>query len=117
MAKSIKGSAFYDDNGGCIFTPYETGKAENITWLLLKEVKFGKLECSKNKVRVTLSVERGDIGAVCSQFTLAIGQLIAAFMNNKHIKYMYEKAKDMKPCEIDAETEPLPEDDEIPTFG
>jgi len=102
MAKTVKGSAFYDDNGGYIFTPYEQGKPENVTWLPLKTVENGKLECSKNKVRIVLTIKRGDIGFVCTAFSTALGKLISAFMMEKRIQSIYLKAKDMKPCEIEA---------------
>lgn len=119
MAKVIKGSAVYTDDGACIFTPYEEGKPENVTWIQLASADCGKLDCSKKKVRVVLCMDRTSPDQVVSKFIGAIGKLIREF-NNPKIQSLYNKAATMKPCEIEAPQPPKGEgmrkEDEIPMF-
>lgn len=107
MAKTIKGSAIYGDDGSYIFTPYAEGQPENVSWLPLSTVKYGKLECSKKKVRMVLTMERTDLPLVHTSFITAFAQLARAFNDNKVLK-MYKAAANMKPCEVKKEKKTKP---------
>ena len=104
MAKSIKGSAIFGEDGTYIFTPYSQGQPENVAWLPLATVKNGKLDCSKKKIRMVLTMERSDLPLVLETFTKAFGQLSKAFIDRK-VERLYKAAAKEKPCEI-KETQP-----------
>ena len=112
VGKSIKGSAIYGEDGTYIFTPYSEGKPENATWVTLATVENGKLECTKKKVRMVLTMNRADLPLVISTFTQAFGRL-AGKTTDSRLKKMYKLAVSASPHEIKAEKV----EEEIPTFG
>ena len=107
MAKTIKGSAIFSEDGTYIFTPYSEGKPENVSWLPLATVANGKLECSKKKIRMVLTMERSDLPLVLETFTKAFGQLARKTLDKRVIK-IYKAAATEKPCEINTKEEPEP---------
>ena len=114
MAKTIKGSAIYGEDGTYIFTPYSEGKPENVSWLPLATVTNGKLECSKKKVRVVLTMPRADLSDVILAFTKALGTIARKTTDRKVLK-LYKAAASQKPCAIakkKAQKQEEEEDDE-----
>ena len=99
MAKSIKGSAIFSEDGTYIFTPYSEGKPENVSWLPLATVTNGKLDCSKKKVRMVLCMERTDLPLVLNSFTKAFAQLAKMTLDSK-VKKIYKAAATEKPCKV-----------------
>ena len=116
VGKSIKGSAIYGEDGSYIFTPYEEGKPENAHWVPLATVENGKLECTKKKVRMVLTMNRADLPLVVSTFTRAFGKL-AGKTSDSRVKKMYKLAVSASPHEIKAEKVEEEKEEEIPTFG
>lgn len=58
MSKVVKGSALIDDFGGVTFTPYDSNPAENSPWTLLASTEAGKLQCSKKKLNLVVTIDR-----------------------------------------------------------
>ena len=102
--KSIKGSAIYGEDGTYIFTPYAEGKPENANWLPLATVENGKLECSKKKVRMVLTMDRADLPLVTQTFIRAFGQLVGK-TSDKRVQKMYKAAASQRPSDVKTETE------------
>lgn len=105
MAKSIKGSAIFSEDGTYIFTPYAEGKPENVAWLPLATVENGKLDCSKKKVRMVLTMDRADLPLVLETFTKTFGKLAKATLD-KRVKKLYKAAATEKPCDVKAPQPP-----------
>jgi len=118
MAKVVKGSAIFDDEGGMVFNAYIKGKPENVTWCLLKQHVDGKsiskLECSKSKIKATITFDRGDLNALAGKFNRAVSVLVTAMLKDKAVQKKYEMAEKLKPCEIENESST---EEEIPTHG
>lgn len=105
MAKTIRGSAIYGEDGTYIFTPYAQGQPENVTWLPLATVENGKLECSKKKIRVVLTMNRADLPHVLSTFTQAFAKL-AKKTADRRVQKTYAAAAKEKPCKVASVSEP-----------
>lgn len=111
MAKTIKGSAIYGEDGTYIFTPYSEGKPENVSWLPLATVTNGKLECSKKKVRVVLTMPRADLNDVILAFTKAFGAIAKKTIDRKVLK-LYKAAASEKPCALAKKKQAAKEEEE-----
>lgn len=114
--QAVQGSAIYCEDGSYLFTPYEKNNAENIKMLVLATTEHGKLECSKKKVRMVLTIDRTDPITVISSFMRAFTYLARVFQTDKRVKKMYAMAEKAKPHEIE-KPKPKEDDVEIPTFG
>lgn len=92
MAKVVKGSALIDDFGGVTFTPYESNPAENSPWTVLTTSAWGKLQCSKKKVNLVVTVERtDDVGMLMSVLQRQCAELCASLVTSR-TQRRYEKA-------------------------
>ena len=93
MSKVVKGSALIDDYGGVTFTPYENNPAENSPWTVLATSSNGKLQCSKKKVNLVVTIERNDnINEVLSFLNRQCAQLVSEFVKSS-VQRKYERAK------------------------
>lgn len=96
MSKVVKGSALIDDFGGVTFTPYESNPAENSPWTLLATSPHGKLQCSKKKVNLVVTIERpASIQEVISMLQRESAGLVSELVTNK-TQRKYEKAAERK---------------------
>ena len=91
MSKVVKGSALIDDYGGVTFTPYDSNPAENSPWVVLATSSNGKLQCTKKKVNLVITINRpAEIQEVISvlqrQAALLVSELIKASVQRKYIK-------------------------------
>ncbi len=58
MAKVVKGSATYFDNGDMVFTPYNSDPEKNGLYMTLCTSKYGTVKVSKKKIYLSISFER-----------------------------------------------------------
>lgn len=113
VGKSIAGSAIYGEDGTYVFTPYAESSPEKAIWVPLATVENGKLECSKNKVRIMLTMDRADFPTVIQTFVRAFGKLIGR-TSDKRVQKMYKMAATERPSKITER--PAKAETEIPTF-
>ncbi|MCQ2214003.1 MAG: hypothetical protein MJZ36_10230 [Bacteroidaceae bacterium] len=88
--KAIPGSAIFLEDGTHIFTPYATGNPDKQIWAGITSVELGKMEVSKNKIRVVLTMDRTTLDDAQSKFTNAFAKLIAQTATPK-VQRLYEK--------------------------
>ena len=91
MNKVVRGSALIDDYGGVTFTPYDSNPAENSPWTLLAIAEKGKLQCSKKKVNLVITIDRpANAQEIMSQMQRNFAKLIGSLVEARTIK-RYEK--------------------------
>lgn len=122
MTKVVRGSAHYADDDTMVFIPYQRNNPENITWLPLATTSCGKIECTKKKVRMTITLNRQDRTSVYTQMLTIAGNLLARFLHDRVAARLYEMAETKLPCEVKVHKHPKGEgmckedEDEIPMF-
>lgn len=120
MAKVVQGSAHYADDNTMVFIPYRRNNPENITWFPLATTSCGKIECTKKKVRMTITLNRQDRTCIYAQMLSIAGNLLAHFLHDRMVARLYKMAETMLPCEIETPQPPKGEgmrkEDEIPMF-
>lgn len=93
MAKIVKGSALIDDFGGVTFTPYDNNPAENSPWTVLQTSAFGKLQCSKRKVNLVVTLDRqADVSTLISMLNRQSSQLVASLVTER-VRRLYVKSE------------------------
>lgn len=100
MPKVVKGSAHYADDNTMVFIPYSQGRPENITWMPLCSSAIGKIECSKKKVRMVLTMDRQDMNHIYTRMLACAGQMLAQFLSDKKVKKLFDRTAELLPHEI-----------------
>jgi hypothetical protein len=82
MTKILRGSALIDDEGGVLFTPYNSNPQENTPWVVLTKTAGGVLKCTRRKVCLTVTLERDklDLGAMISTLNRESALLVASLL-------------------------------------
>lgn len=81
MTKVLRGSALIDELGTVLFTPYQNNPTENTPWTLLAVSANGKLQCSKKKVNLVITLNRtSDIDLLIGQLTRQAAGLTAELL-------------------------------------
>jgi len=94
MARILKGSALIDEIGNVLFTPYQNNPAENTPWTILAVTANGKLQCSKRKVNLVVTLDRtGDVLQLVGQLTRQAAALTATLLKESvQRKYLRVKS-------------------------
>lgn len=93
MSKVVKGSALIDDYGGVTFTPYDSNPAENSPWVVLATSSSGKLQCTKKKVNLVVTINRpAQVQEVISLLQRQASQLISELVKTS-VQKKYQKSE------------------------
>ncbi len=93
MSKVVKGSALIDDFGGVTFTPYDSNPAENSPWVVLATSSAGKLQCTKKKVNLVVTINRpAQVQEVISLLQRQASQLISELVKTS-VQKKYQKTE------------------------
>lgn len=126
MAKVVKGSATYFDNGDMMFTPYNSDPEKNGLYMTLCTSKYGTVKVSKKKIYLSISFERkGSLLEMKRQMLRDAMELLASMEMPKTID-RYAQMQNHLPNEEEDEAkedageagkEDEDEDDEVQPFG
>lgn len=97
MAKVIKGSATYFDNGDMVFTPYNSDPEKNGLYMTLCTSKFGTVKMSKHKIYLNISLERKGSLLDMKRLMLRDAMELLASMECRKVIDLYAKMKDNLP--------------------
>jgi hypothetical protein len=127
MAKVVKGSATYFDNGDWVFTPYNCDPEKNGLYMTLCTSKYGTVKVSKKKIYLSISFERkGSLLEMKRQMLRDAMELLASMEMPKTIdRYAQmqghlpseEEENDAKEDAGEAGKDGEDEDDEVLPFG
>lgn len=89
MPKIVKGSALIDDEGGMIFTPYNSCPEENSPWSTIACTFKGQLRVTRRKVYLQVVLERTPkcselIGAFSRETSALIASLLRPSTERKY---------------------------------
>lgn len=121
MAKVVKGSATYFDNGDWMFTPYNSDPEKNGLYMTLCTSKYGTVKVSKKKIYLSISFERkGSLLEMKRQMLRDAMELLASLEMPKTID-RYAQMQGHLPSEEEdagkAEKEEEDEDDEVQPYA
>ena len=121
MAKVVKGSATYFDNGDMMFTPYNCDPEKNGLYMTLCTSKYGTVKVSKKKIYLSISFERkGSLLEMKRQMLRDAMELLASLEMPKTID-RYAQMQGHLPSEEEdagkAEKEEEDEDDEVQPYA
>jgi hypothetical protein len=121
MAKVVKGSATYFDNGDMMFTPYNCDPEKNGLYMTLCTSKYGTVKVSKKKIYLSISFERkGSLLEMKRQMLRDAMELLASMEMPKTID-RYAQMQGHLPSEEEdagkAEKEEEDEDDEVQPYA
>ena len=121
MAKVVKGSATYFDNGDMVFTPYNSDPEKNGLYMTLCTSKYGTVKVSKKKIYLSISFERkGSLLEMKRQMLRDAMELLASMEMPKTID-RYAQMQGHLPSEEEdagkAEKEEEDEDDEVQPYA
>lgn len=104
MARILKGSATLFEDGSYVFNPYEEG-ARGGLYLTLCNSPFGQIRLSKNKIYLSISMERKDGLTEMKRLLLRDAMELLACLESKKVLERYARIKDNLPDEEDEEDE------------
>lgn len=111
MAKVVKGSATYFDNGDMVFTPYNSDPEKNGLYMTLCTSNFGTVKMSKKKLYLSISFERKGSLLEMKRMMLRDAMELLATMETRRVIELYAKMQDRLVEEESDETE---EDSQAP---
>lgn len=111
MAKVVKGSATYFDNGDMVFTPYNSDPEKNGLYMTLCTSNFGSVKVSKRKIYLSISFERKGSLLDMKRLMLRDAIELLASLETRKVMELYAKLKDHLPEEENGEGE---EDSQTP---
>ena len=98
MAKTLRGSATLFEDGSYIFNPYNEG-ANGGLYLTLCSSPFGQIKLSKNKIYLSISMERKDGLTAMKRLLLRDAMELLATLETKKVLERYARIKDNLPDE------------------
>ncbi len=108
MAKVIKGSATYFDNGDMVFTPYNSDPEKNGIFMTLCTSHFGMVKMSKKKIYLNISFERKGNLLDMKRLMLRDAMDLLASLESRKVMDLYTKLKDNLPDEENEEERQTP---------
>ena len=85
MAKKVKGSAIVTDDGGFLFTPYNTRPPEEHPWSVMTAYSSGVIRQTKNVYQMQITINKKDHPNTAPQeFMRICNILIAQIILKKH---------------------------------
>lgn len=76
MAKKVKGSAIVTDDGGFLFTPYNTRSPEEATWSVMTAYGTGVVRQSKNVYQMQITINKKDHPNTATQEFMRISNIL-----------------------------------------
>lgn len=122
MAKVVKGSATYFDNGDMVFTPYNCDPEKNGLYMTLCTSKYGTVKVSKKKIYLSISFERkGSLREMKRLMLRDAMELLASLEMPKTID-RYAQMQGHLPSEVEEDAgeagkEEEDEDDEVQPYA
>lgn len=92
QTKRVRGSAIYYEDGSYTFTPYEENPQENTPWSLLADCPEGKVQMSKNVIKLEIRVKPEDLSSVLAKMNKASGYLLGKLLTSS-VSQKYEKLR------------------------
>lgn len=108
MAKVVKGSATYFDNGDMVFTPYHSDPEKNGLYMTLCTSNFGSVKMSKRKIYLSISFERKGSLLDMKRMMLRDAMDLLASLESRKVMDLYTKLKDNLPDEENEEERQTP---------
>lgn len=108
MAKVVKGSATYFDNGDMVFTPYHSDPEKNGIFMTLCTSNFGMVKMSKKKIYLNISFERKGSLLDMKRLMLRDAMDLLASLESRKVMDLYTKLKDNLPDEENEEERQTP---------
>ncbi len=108
MAKVVKGSATYFDNGDMVFTPYHSDPEKNGLYMTLCTSNFGSVKMSKRKIYLSISFERKGNLLDMKRLMLRDAMDLLASLESRKVMDLYTKLKDNLPDEENEEERQTP---------
>lgn len=105
MAKVVKGSATYFDNGDMVFTPYNNDPEKNGLYMTLCTSNFGSVKMSKRKIYLSISFERKGSLLDMKRMMLRDAMELLASLETRRVIELYAKMQDRLPDEEADKTE------------
>ncbi len=96
MAKILRGSATLFEDGSYVFNPYEEGSRGGL-YLTLCNSPFGQIRLSKNKIYLSISMERKDGLTAMKRLLLRDAMELLASLESKKVMERYARIKDNLP--------------------
>ena len=108
MAKVIRGSATYFENGDMVFTPYNCDPEKNGLYMTLCTSKYGTVKVSKKKIYLSISFERKGSLLDMKRLMLRDAMDLLASLESRKVMDLYTKLKDNLPDEENEEERQTP---------